>query len=215
MYGDGKTGDISAHPIVGVLRRLSQFADDQSTNTDHIVIDLKQLRDECDVDLSHRCLAGRYQAYDILITLLGRYFSNTDVVIAILNALCAVSNGQPDLLTDGGSDLFLQCLCNFKDRPDVLVPSVKLVRLLCVKHEANRQSLVSKGLISSLAPLLQPGQFSEEIVKEVCIALRVLTFDDDIRVPFGKAHDHAKSIVLDVGCLKSILDNCEGIFDYL
>ena len=46
--------------------------------------------------------------------------------------------------------------------------------------------------------------------KEACGALRVMTFDDDIRVPFGHAHDHAKMIVQENGGLKVLIEAAKG-----
>lgn len=43
-------------------------------------------------------------------------------------------------------------------------------------------------------------------MKEVCQTFKVLTLDDDPRVPFGKAHDHAKMIVTEAEALELLLD---------
>lgn len=40
---------------------------------------------------------------------------------------------------------------------------------------------------------------------QVCGALRVLTYDDDVRVPFGKGHEHAKMIVTEQDALSKIM----------
>jgi armadillo repeat-containing protein 6 len=42
------------------------------------------------------------------------------------------------------------------------------------------------------------------VVRQVCAVMRSLIMDDDIRVPFGKAHDHARLIASECGALKSI-----------
>ena len=65
-------------------------------------------------------------------------------------------------------------------------------------------------LIQLLADTLDRCKGEVEVVKEACSALRVLTFDDDIRVPFGKAHDHAKMIVTEAGALGRIMEMCKG-----
>ena len=49
-----------------------------------------------------------------------------------------------------------------------------------------------------------------QVLSAACQALRVLTFDDDVRVPFGKAHEHAKMIVTEENAPKKILDICHG-----
>jgi hypothetical protein len=49
-------------------------------------------------------------------------------------------------------------------------------------------------------------------VKLICCALRTLTLDDDVRVPFGKAHNHAKLIVTEAGALKKLLELSSGLY---
>ncbi|XP_030921165.1 armadillo repeat-containing protein 6 [Geospiza fortis] len=44
-------------------------------------------------------------------------------------------------------------------------------------------------------------------------ALRVMTFDDDIRVPFGHAHDHAKMIVLENDGLRVLIEAAKAFTD--
>jgi len=45
-----------------------------------------------------------------------------------------------------------------------------------------------------LLSILELHAADVEVVVEVNILLRMLTLDDDVRVAFGKAHDHAKLI---------------------
>jgi len=47
-------------------------------------------------------------------------------------------------------------------------------------------------LVKHLKPLLSRAE--PEIVKNTCICFRFLILDDDIRVEYGKAHDHARMI---------------------
>ena len=65
---------------------------------------------------------------------------------------------------------------------------------------------LGKKLIQKLAKVLQNFKTQGPIVKEVCQLFRVLTLDDDPRVPFGKAHDHAKMIVTEAEALELLLD---------
>ena len=204
--------DSTVHPVIAALQNLSV---DDTPDTATVLSGLDTVRDECNIDLSHRCLAGGHQAYPTLIKLLKKFSADRHITKAVLQALCALVNGQPDLLDEEGSDLFIQYLSDFKEDHELLLLVVRLIRLLCVKHEANRQKFVGKDLIRLLSGLLQSQQSDPELVKEVCFALRVLTFDDDIRVPFGKAHEHAKMIVTEGDALKAILKICEGGHNYL
>ncbi|NWS03217.1 ARMC6 protein, partial [Motacilla alba] len=54
---------------------------------------------------------------------------------------------------------------------------------------------------------------SAELVGTAASALRVMTFDDDIRVPFGHAHDHAKMIVLENDGLRVLIEAAKAFTD--
>lgn len=57
----------------------------------------------------------------------------------------------------------------------------------------NRQLIVNEDiLVKHLKPLLSRDEM--EIIRNVCTCFRYLVLDDDIRVEFGKAHDHARLI---------------------
>lgn len=57
----------------------------------------------------------------------------------------------------------------------------------------NRQLIVNENiLVRHLKPLLSRSE--PEIIRNVCTCFRFLILDDDIRVEFGKAHDHARMI---------------------
>ena len=124
--------------------------------------------------------------------------------------MCALCNGQPDVLDARGTLFFVELLRSDKISAEAVVGCVMLIRLTCVKHETNRQAYVSADLVPVLIKVLETHKDNASIVKEVCFALRVLTFDDDIRVPFGKAHEHAKMIVTEADALSKILGICKG-----
>lgn len=84
------------------------------------------------------------------------------------------------------------------------------MRHACLKHEQNRQSLVKAGVLPLLTGAIVRHSHCADVVKEACWALRIMTFDDDIRVPFGHAHDHAKMIVQENGGLKVLIEAAKG-----
>lgn len=59
-------------------------------------------------------------------------------------------------------------------------------------HENNRQMIVEADLLTVTKPLLKCQE--SFLLKEVCCLYRYLVLDDDIRVEFGKAHEHARLI---------------------
>lgn len=70
---------------------------------------------------------------------------------------------------------------------------LKWIQKACMLHEMNRQLIVNEDiLVRHLKPLLSRDEVA--VIKNVCTCLRFLILDDDIRVEFGKAHDHARMI---------------------
>ena len=87
---------------------------------------------------------------------------------------------------------------------------LKVVRLTCIMHEANRQVYVDLDLIPLVVKILDTHCGSDAIVvKETCAVLRILATDDDMRATFGKAHEHAKIIVNAHGALTKIINVCK------
>ena len=71
---------------------------------------------------------------------------------------------------------------------------LKWIRECCIKHEINRQKIFNAGILDYLKSILSEKDASVSVVKEVCVVLRALTLDDDVRHEFGKAHEHATAI---------------------
>lgn len=81
-------------------------------------------------------------------------------------------------------------------------PALDWVLVCCVRHEENRQALVAAGVLDGLGLCIKEGGRSELL--QVCRVWMALVQDDDIRVPFGKAHDHARDIVENHGALTTL-----------
>lgn len=82
--------------------------------------------------------------------------------------------------------------------------------MCCVKHEDNRQSLVSLGALGALVSLLQGHRASSKVVRGACKAIRAFTLDDDVRQAFGKAHEHARLLAEDHGLIAVCLELIKG-----
>ena len=86
---------------------------------------------------------------------------------------------------------------------------MKLVHIVATKCEANRVSLIQSGLLSQLGACVSSSE-STSLVARVWIAL---VQDDDVRVPFGKAHENAREIVENHNALKLLtgsLERCQS-----
>ena len=101
-------------------------------------------------------------------------------------------------------------ICYISDNSALLLLVIRIIRLTCIMHETNRQTYVDHNIITYLSSLLEDQIESAALVTEVCSVLRILTADDDPRVPFGKGHEHAKMIVTEGDTLKKIMNICKG-----
>lgn len=208
--GGTLNGQPMEHPVIGSLKKLSKLLEGGKADNADVCACLKAFESECDIDLSRRCLAGTNGAYPVLFRACEKYRSEPAMLQRCVSALCALCNGQPDVLDIRGTVLFTQLLDEYRNDVETLETTVKLIRLLCIKHENNRQGFVTEKLITKLVSLIEEFKAAGSLVKEICFALRVLTFDDDIRVPFGKGHEHAKMIVAEGNALRTILNICNG-----
>ena len=213
---DGKTYNTSGsegdtkQPVIVAVENLAAVVDSDSIDSEEFHTCCETLKSECKVSLAHRCLAGSSNAYPLIIRAYEKFRSMPDVLLQVVDLLCALCDGQPDVLDDKGIELFLYTLGEYSDNAALVARTVKLICLTCVMHEKNRQNYVKNDLILKLITALEMHRHDTQVVKEVCRALRVLTLDDDIRVPFGNAHQHAVAIVTHANALQKILNICAG-----
>ncbi|XP_052797041.1 armadillo repeat-containing protein 6-like [Mya arenaria] len=199
-------GEKLFHPVIAALNALS--LDGEISDTDHK--DLELVQNECDIDLTHRCFVGKNDAYSILLKKLKKYNGvHKDLMLKTMKALCSLCNGQPDLLNEEGAEEFMAILKDENNDESVTQLIVTLIRMNCIKHEMNRRMFVKKDLIKELVRVLILYKSSPATVKEVAFGLRVLTQDDDLRVPFGSAHENAKQIVIEGDALRQLIDICK------
>ena len=206
----GSEGEASVHPVVKAIESLSLSLDQEELPVCEIDQYLQMLQSECDIDLSHRCFAGKNNAYQVLLKSVKTNKTKKDLLEKSLLALCSLCNGQPDLLEDSGVTTLMEILKESNDDVRIMELTVKLIRLNCIKHELNRRAFVKADLIKQLVEILVKYKDTAVIVKEVSCSMKVLTFDDDIRVPFGSAHENAKKMVLEGNALEALLTISRG-----
>ena len=204
------SGVETKQAVVVALESLTLVLDTDSPDPDEFHARCEGFKDQCSVSLAHRCLAATNDAYPILIRAFEKFRKIPDMLLPVVEMLCGLCDGQPDVLDKNGVRLFLDALQEHGDDIALVTRTVRLVRLTCVMHEQNRQSYVASDLIPALIAALERHRLDVDVVKEVCKALRVLTFDDDIRVLCGKAHQHAIAIVTHAHALQKILNICTG-----
>lgn len=114
----------------------------------------------------------------------------------LLAALCALINNQPDIFDAPTLVVLMRCLERRTSSRPVVLLALQAISRACLMHEINRQNIMNADIMRFLRPLV--GSDSADVVRRLCIVFRFLILDDDVRVEFGKAHDHAKQIAGDV-----------------
>jgi len=206
LYGVNSEGETMDHPIVAAVKKLDSFVIDKSSSKpEEVIVCLQDIKKECDIDLSRRCLAGTNGAYTVFYKTLSAYMNEKDVFQQALLSFCSLVNGQPDLIDISGVELLISALKQYSETAEIEELIVRAVRLHCIKHEANRQAFIKNNYIIAVTDLLAAHKTNAGLVKEICMSLRALTLDDDVRVPFGKAHETSKTIVTEGDALSAIL----------
>uniref|UniRef100_A0A8C3QCA4 Uncharacterized protein n=1 Tax=Geospiza parvula TaxID=87175 RepID=A0A8C3QCA4_GEOPR len=174
---------------------------------------LLSLAAQCKEQLAFRCLAGRNGAYPAVLSACQLAAGDRELLLQALCTLAALLDGQPDLLDAAGRELLLRSLRERREDAEVTLAGIRCVRHACLKHEHNRQAFVKGGVLPVLTGAITQHGSAAELVRMAASALRVMTFDDDIRVPFGHAHDHAKMIVLENDGLRVLIEAAKAFTD--
>lgn len=151
----------------------------------------------------------------------------------VASALCAVATlleGQPDIVSGTPADAvtneegaivasapvvqIMAVLRSLATDLSVQLAGLRAMRHACTLHETNRQAFIGEGAlphllaIATLSTIANPP--CNEATVEAMQCLRVLTSDDDIRVPYGKAADNIKYLVSEANALKVLLVDTLG-----
>ncbi|XP_070701487.1 armadillo repeat-containing protein 6 [Pempheris klunzingeri] len=199
------------HEVLQALDSLRIGKD--SANVTEVKADMKRFTEHCSLGFAQRYLAAQKDAYPIILSYCKKSVEEKEAVLAALSALAALTDGQPDLLDAEGQQFLLDVFKKYKADSSVTHVAICAVRHCCLKHEQNRQDLVKGGVLPLLTGATTQHSRCAELVKEACAALRVMTFDDDVRVTFGHAHEHAKMIVLEHNGLKVLIEAAKAHHD--
>ncbi|XP_062843684.1 armadillo repeat-containing protein 6 [Trichomycterus rosablanca] len=194
--------DDQTHEVLQALQSIRSALDSSTSALESLKLFTKQ----CCLGFAQRHLAAQKEAYPTILSCCQSAGEDTEMLFAALDALAALTDGQPDLLDAEGLEFLIATLRIHSEDPTLTCVGIRTMRHCCLKHEQNRQDLVKAGVLPLLTGAIIQHIKRLEVVKEACIALRVTTFDDDVRVPFGHAHEHAKMIVLEHNGLKVIVE---------
>ncbi|XP_058067338.1 armadillo repeat-containing protein 6 homolog [Anopheles bellator] len=154
---------------------------------------LEVIIDECNVSVPHRVLAAKLGAYEFALkALLSEDNLKPDVRLKLLHTANAIINKQPDVFDLNSLAAALKGLQRETDEPTVC-ELLKWLQKACILHEMNRQTIMENNLtVATLKTFLSRPE--PAIIRNVCCLFRYLILDDDIRVEFGKAHEHARAL---------------------
>ncbi|XP_067824609.1 armadillo repeat-containing protein 6 isoform X2 [Heptranchias perlo] len=199
------------HNVLQALDALQKALDlmDLDEMGDHLTNFTKQ----CSLDFAHRHLAAEKSAYSTVLSSCKELMSDRPCLLKGVQALAALLDGQPDLLDSEGQDLLLDILKQNQSDAALNVVTIRAIHHSCLMHEQNRQDLVQRGVLPLLTGAIVIHGTQPDVIREASSTLRVMTFDDDIRVPFGRAHDHAKLIVMENDGLRIIIEAAKAFTD--
>ncbi|CRK96437.1 CLUMA_CG009853, isoform A, partial [Clunio marinus] len=159
---------------------------------------LDVLISELSKSVPHRVNASKNNTQDYLLKLIKTelWANDSDRANSIMHKLIlsahAMTNKNPDIFDDKSLSVILELLDSLTNE-NIICDVLKWIQKACLLHEMNRQLIVNEDiLVKHLKPLLKRNE--TEIIKNVSICFRYLILDDDIRVEFGKAHEHARMI---------------------
>ncbi|VVC92705.1 unnamed protein product, partial [Leptidea sinapis] len=190
-------GSGDDHLISVIVCKLKESIKvDQNEALNHLDIFIN----ECNKDIAHRLKAGKDGAYNVLIELLeSKYKAYTtdlckdeQVLVKVIDSVVSLLNGQPDLLDQNGVHLIKRLLDN-TNNADILTAMLRLINVCCLKHEKNRQNIYNTNIIDNLKHILSVKE-NKKLLGECLQVVRRLCLDDDVRIEFGKAHEHAREL---------------------
>uniref|UniRef100_A0A1A8D7P9 Armadillo repeat containing 6 n=1 Tax=Nothobranchius kadleci TaxID=1051664 RepID=A0A1A8D7P9_NOTKA len=192
------------HEVLKALDSLRNGKD--SAPIPDVTADMINFTEQCSLGFAQRYLAAQKDAYPVILSYCKRSVEEQGAALAALSALASLTDGQPDLLDAEGQQFLLDVFKKYQADSSVMCVAICVVRQCCLKHEQNRQDLVKGGVLPLLTSAITRHSGCAELIKQASSTLRVMTFDDDVRVTFGHAHEHAKSIVLEHNGLKVLVE---------
>ncbi|XP_062704902.1 armadillo repeat-containing protein 6 homolog [Aedes albopictus] len=165
-------------------------------NQEDVCKRLGTLATECKLSVPHRVLAAKLGAYEMIVEVLDKEKElNKEVISKLVAAANSIINKQPDIFSFKSLEVVSRLLKNETDKT-IVCDLLRWLQKACILHEMNRQMIMEDSpTLKHLKTLV--GHDESEVVKNVCALFRYLILDDDIRVEFGKAHEHARTLAVE------------------
>lgn len=189
----------SGKPILNEsIENLKTHLDNNSKEEQQLLQYLKAMEEECQKSIPHRVLAAKNNVNCLLLQILEQQLEleeskrNTEVLEATLKTLNSLYNKQPDIFDATGLALAKRLLDTCKDSETIVCLTLQWLQKCCIMHEMNRQNIINADIIQYLKPFV--AKEKKKALKEMLAVCRYLVLDDDIRVEFGCAHEHARQL---------------------
>lgn len=189
--------NIDCEKLHEAVNALKSYTAGSSVDIQAIKPVLTCIQTECKRGLTYQVLAGKDGTYKIILDVLEKTGVPDESILECLKTLIALMTKQPDLLDEQGLKYIIKTLDETKNQ-EIITSLLKWVKECCVLHEYNRQHIFDAGILEHLKPLLNDA--GSDLLCAVLGVLRALVLDDDIRVEFGRSHEHARAIASDTLC---------------
>lgn len=212
-------------PILNeTLEKLKLYLEQKSSDRELLHSYLEIIERECKKSIPHRVLAAKYDGHTHILQVLDMHLSDTadatkyiQTIGGCLKTLNCLYNKQPDILDANALSLSKRLLDTYADNEQIISLNLQWLQKCCIMHEINRQNIMAAGIVQHVKPYVSKS--SEKILGDVLAIYRYLVLDDDIRVEFGCAHEHARliasEIVVDLVNLLAEIEDANLIADLL
>lgn len=205
-----KFGPHETDQLANSISKLENFVRADKLDVDEEEINeikkaVEILKEKFHKDISFRVLATKKSnANSVFITFLQKFHLHSEFIVDFIQMYNLYLTNQTDVLM---LDTIKSLIRLTKDAKsiDLLKNLLKLLVTSCVLCENNRQMYVENGLCELLIDLFQEYKKSNLILVEICNLIRNLLLDDDLRVEFGRSHEHAKFIASQLNGLDVLL----------
>uniref|UniRef100_H2YM59 Armadillo repeat-containing domain-containing protein n=1 Tax=Ciona savignyi TaxID=51511 RepID=H2YM59_CIOSA len=177
------------HEVVILTKSLEKFKQKYLDSNEKASLkkSLSTLTEKFQSDLANRYQASKIaNAHNVLFDCCKTYVEDVDILKYFLQSLCALLDGQPDLISNDEMEFFLT-LINGEVNEEIAHWALRIIKFSCQKHEQNRLNFVKAKGIDIVLSVAEKFKENPRVVKEACGSLRSITLDDDVRVQFGKA----------------------------
>ncbi|XP_039434242.1 armadillo repeat-containing protein 6 homolog [Culex pipiens pallens] len=192
--------DLNVNPETGVpllneaVEYLRSTELTSAANKEQICGHLAIVVEECKLSVPHRVLAAKLGAYELIVGTLEKETAlDKEVLAKLVAAANAIINKQPDVFSSKSLEVAIRLLQSESGDDAVTCDLLRWLQKACILHEMNRQTIMDDGrVVKQFKRLIENND--SEVVKQACALFRFLILDDDIRVEFGKAHEHARTM---------------------